>query len=121
MPVIYYALPAFFEDASYCNKILRNPFEMCQTFEDASEMIHLKGRAPNGHKSGRVGSTHMSANSERTKFTQVDFSVIITNCRYERYLKIAEADLVRCACFGTKVYTFGGHRPGQRTINTGKR
>ena len=111
----------FFEDASFCNQVLGNRLKMCQTFEDASEMIHLKGRAPNGHKSGRFGLTHMSANSERTKFRQAGFSVIITNCRYERYLEIAEADLVRCACFGTKVYTFGGHRPGQRTINTGKR
>ena len=111
----------FFEDASFCNQVLGNRFKMCQTFEDASEMIHLKGRAPNGYRTGRFGLAHMSASSERTKFPQAGFSVIITNCRYERHLEIVEADLVRCACFGTKVYTFGGHRAGQRTINTGKR
>ncbi len=39
---------SFFEDASYFNRFLKNLFKTSKTFHDASKMIDLKGRAPNG-------------------------------------------------------------------------
>ena len=46
VPVIYDDVPVFSKVLHSATSFLRNPLKMYKTFEDPSEMIDLKGRAP---------------------------------------------------------------------------